>query len=172
MNDRRTGLVLALAFGGLCLILGIIVVPFAFAPNFLTDLFVSDQDALVPVNFEVTSEPVPTFTLQPQGVESLPTPMPGQVESLAGLEEISFEYLYDQVSPGVVSIQVLVEQGGVVGGSSGSGFVLNREGYIVTNNHVVDGATLVSVIFFDGYEAPRSPSRPFPRKGRVLPLDT
>lgn len=153
MNDRRAGLVLALAFGGLCLILAIIVVPFAFAPNFLTDLFVSDQDALVPVNLEVTSEPVPALMLQPQIVESLPTPMPGQVENLANLEEISFENLYDQVSSGVVSIQVLVEQSGVVGESSGSGFVLNREGYIVTNNHVVDSATLVSVIFYDGYEA-------------------
>jgi serine protease Do len=34
----------------------------------------------------------------------------------------------------------------------GSGFVINPEGYIVTNNHVVDGATEIKVKFADGRE--------------------
>ncbi|HTO11915.1 MAG TPA: Do family serine endopeptidase [Candidatus Binatia bacterium] len=34
----------------------------------------------------------------------------------------------------------------------GSGFVINPEGYIVTNNHVVDGATDIKVKFADGRE--------------------
>ncbi len=153
MNDRRTGLILVLAFGALCLIVAIIVVPFAIAPNLLTQIFSSDSEQLVPVSLEVQEEPIPTLTLQPQVVEAQPTPLPEQVESLAGLEEISFENLYDQVSPGVVSIQVIVEQSGIVGEAAGSGFVLDQEGHIITNNHVVSGATLVSVIFHDGYEA-------------------
>src|SRR5713101_551665 len=38
--------------------------------------------------------------------------------------------------------------------SMGSGFVINPNGYIVTNNHVVDGATQVQVKFSDGRELP------------------
>ncbi len=152
MNDRRTGLALALAFGALCLILAIIVVPLTLAPTLVSRWFDRDQDQIVPVSLELADEPVPTLTLQPQVVDAQPSPVPGQVETLAGLQEISFEELYDQVSPGVVSIQVIVEQNGVVGEAAGSGFILDPEGHIVTNNHVVDSATLVSVIFYDGFE--------------------
>lgn len=36
----------------------------------------------------------------------------------------------------------------------GSGFVYDMEGHIVTNNHVVEGAVEITVIFADGTEAP------------------
>ncbi|HYN92767.1 MAG TPA: trypsin-like peptidase domain-containing protein, partial [Pilimelia sp.] len=51
-----------------------------------------------------------------------------------------------QVLPGVVSVQVRTERG--VG--SGSGFVLDARGHIVTNEHVVDGGGTVSVLGSDG----------------------
>jgi len=38
--------------------------------------------------------------------------------------------------------------------SMGSGFVINQNGYIVTNNHVVDGASQVQVKLSDGRELP------------------
>ena len=38
--------------------------------------------------------------------------------------------------------------------SLGSGFVINSDGYIVTNNHVIDGATEVKARFGDGRELP------------------
>jgi putative serine protease PepD len=47
--------------------------------------------------------------------------------------------IYDRASPGVVSIQA--------GAASGSGFVLDRQGRIVTNAHVVAGARDVQVQF-------------------------
>jgi putative serine protease PepD len=51
--------------------------------------------------------------------------------------------------PGVVSVQV--RSGGGSGGSSGSGFVLDDRGHIVTNNHVVAaGGSQVSVVGADG----------------------
>jgi serine protease Do len=33
--------------------------------------------------------------------------------------------------------------------AAGSGFIINRDGYILTNNHVVEGATKIEVQFFD-----------------------
>jgi S1-C subfamily serine protease len=54
--------------------------------------------------------------------------------------------LYQQVNPGVVSIQTLTDQGGGLG----SGFVYDKEGHIITNYHVVDGATSLEVDFPSG----------------------
>ncbi len=54
--------------------------------------------------------------------------------------------LYERVSPGVASIEVRT----AAGGGTGSGFVLDRDGYILTNEHVVDGAQNVRVRFGTG----------------------
>jgi S1-C subfamily serine protease len=51
--------------------------------------------------------------------------------------------LYQKVSPGVVQIGVRTAQGG----GTGSGFVIDDQGRIVTNDHVVDGANQVRVRF-------------------------
>lgn len=57
-----------------------------------------------------------------------------------------FTTVYDEASPSVVAISVTGEQGG----GSGSGFVIDREGHIVTNAHVVDNSTEIIVNFLDG----------------------
>jgi 2-alkenal reductase len=57
--------------------------------------------------------------------------------------------LYQNVSPGIVSIQVLTAQGG----SLGTGFVFDDQGHIVTNFHVVDGEKKIEVDFISGYKA-------------------
>lgn len=62
--------------------------------------------------------------------------------------------LYENLSRGVVNIRVLVANGpGGTGVGAGSGFVLDDEGHIVTNHHVIDQATEVIVVFYDGTEA-------------------
>ena len=42
------------------------------------------------------------------------------------------------------------------GTATGSGFILTEDGYVITNHHVVEGATAVSVITHDGTEYPAS----------------
>ena len=42
----------------------------------------------------------------------------------------------------------------------GSGFVIDPSGYIVTNNHVVDGATKIQVTLDDGSSFPATVKRP------------
>lgn len=58
--------------------------------------------------------------------------------------------IFDNASPAVFQIDVTREGSGFFGrfsqGGQGSGFLIDDEGYIVTNNHVVEGASIVNVI--------------------------
>ena len=73
-------------------------------------------------------------------------PVPVTVDA-AGRQE-ALVSLYERVLPGIVSLQVV----GNSGGSLGSGFVYDDQGHILTNQHVVDGATQVEVDFTSGYK--------------------
>ncbi|MCA9911640.1 MAG: trypsin-like peptidase domain-containing protein, partial [Anaerolineae bacterium] len=72
--------------------------------------------------------------------------------------ETVFTQIYNQVSPSVVAISVAQDvaqqtpfgqQDGIQYGL-GSGFIINSAGYIVTNDHVVNGADSIEVAFVDG----------------------
>jgi putative serine protease PepD len=58
--------------------------------------------------------------------------------------------LYKNVSPGVVDITVTSSSAGGAAQAEGSGFVIDTSGDIVTNQHVVAGATSIKVRFKDG----------------------
>jgi S1-C subfamily serine protease len=62
-------------------------------------------------------------------------------------EGSSVREVYTRDGPGVVTIDVGSEKEGPRGGS---GFVIDENGYIVTNQHVVSGADTVSVRFSSG----------------------
>ena len=49
--------------------------------------------------------------------------------------------IYENVSPGVVEVAVGASIGGADAQAQGSGFVYDDAGHIVTNEHVVEGAT-------------------------------
>jgi len=62
-----------------------------------------------------------------------------------------------QVEPSVVQVNVRAIQrtpfGVQEGGGLGSGVIYRRDGYVITNNHVVEGADSVNVAFADGTTA-------------------
>ena len=62
---------------------------------------------------------------------------------------LSIPEVYDKASPAVVSILSTLQSGGYIQSqetmSSGSGIVIRSDGYIVTNNHVIDGAVSIKV---------------------------
>jgi S1-C subfamily serine protease len=66
--------------------------------------------------------------------------------------------IYENSNPGVVAIQVLTSSGNGLG----SGFVIDNEGHIVTNFHVIEGVSELEVDFPSGYKT----------RGEVIGTDT
>lgn len=66
--------------------------------------------------------------------------------------------IYEQSNPGVVAILVLTDSGNGLG----SGFVIDKDGHIITNYHVVEGVSEVEVDFPSGYKT----------RGEVIGTDT
>jgi S1-C subfamily serine protease len=112
-----------------------------------------------------TMRPAPA---QPAPAQQLvvPTPAPAVViatpEGGLDYETAVLVNIYEQVNPSVVNITRYAagtslqglrgsfQEGDLVPLGSGSGFVWDSEGHIVTNHHVVEGAAEVQVTFSDG----------------------
>jgi len=68
-------------------------------------------------------------------------------------KEVPIGDIYDHASRAVVEIAAVGGLGSQAG-AQGSGFVYDTEGHIVTNQHVVAGASRISVSFWNGAERP------------------
>jgi serine protease Do len=107
-----------------------------------------------------------TNSTQPAANASSPS-----TQSILDAMQTTLENIYNQVRPSVVSISVVTQQSSQsqvpspffgfpglpnqqqtpqYGQALGSGFVWDKQGHIVTNNHVVDGATQIEVSFSSG----------------------
>ncbi len=91
---------------------------------------------------------VPTYTPNPSGG----IPSTGGNAAPAGAPTNLID-LHNREAPGVVNIHVVVNSGGQSGFAAGSGFLVDGQKHIVTNNHVVEGATQVTVTWFNGIES-------------------
>lgn len=63
------------------------------------------------------------------------------------LEPLTLQELYEQCVPSVVGISGFMKG---IGYSWGTGIVMTSDGYILTNTHVLDGASSVQVTLYDG----------------------
>ncbi|MBK5108002.1 MAG: trypsin-like peptidase domain-containing protein [Anaerolineales bacterium] len=90
-------------------------------------------------------------TLEPEAVE-LPVVIPEEIP------EHSLVEIYQRANPGVVAILVLTENGNGLG----SGFVIDKDGHILTNFHVVEGVSELEVDFPSGFKT----------RGEVIGTDT
>ena len=95
---------------------------------------------------------VTTTVVAPARGSTLPT-------SLTTTQGMSINQIYRQAGPGVVDITVTANtnSGGFFGGTQqtqgeGAGVVYDKNGDILTDEHVVAGATSVNVTFEDGYK--------------------
>ena len=123
----------------------------------------------------ISNQTLPTPT--PQAEEEQPdedsevvnqpsTPSSGEIlfGSLAMLQS-AYEQIYEQTLPSVVTITTLrtisspeilipsfpeLPEPDFQQKSAGSGFVWDKEGHIITNNHVIEGAESIRVAFADG----------------------
>jgi S1-C subfamily serine protease len=77
---------------------------------------------------------------------------PALGDALAQDRSGPFAAIVKRVSPAVVTIISKAKQAGK--GSIGSGFVIDPEGHIVTNDHVIDNANKIEVLFPDGSRLP------------------
>lgn len=115
---------------------------------------------------EATRSPAPTFTPTPVAAETTALPVQGALPTgnpnlAAEIDAQGFDIaerrvidVYERVAPGVVSISTRVLRrtfffDAVPEEGAGTGFVIDREGHILTNFHVIDGAERIEVDFGD-----------------------
>ncbi len=89
-------------------------------------------------------EPTPSAEILPTPTKQLNLDLPSTTQ------EISITDAVEEVGPAVVTVI------GELRGSpvSGSGVVISSQGYILTNNHVVEGTSRIAVLRADGTELP------------------
>jgi S1-C subfamily serine protease len=118
----------------------------AFGPSITFENPFTSSPTLPATSIDATSV---ASTQQPdsanQGANNSATPVTVSSSSLDG----TLVDLYARLSPGVVSITILTDQGG----AQGSGFVYDKKGHIITNDHVVQGANSIEVDFASGFKA-------------------
>ncbi|NLG98189.1 MAG: PDZ domain-containing protein [Chloroflexi bacterium] len=107
---------------------------------------------------EPAAAPTPVVQSTPTQAVDLRAAAASNVQNMATAEitaalQSAYEQVYERVNPSVVNIQVASTSFRGFSAGEGSGFVWDQQGHIVTNNHVVDGASVVVVTFADGSTA-------------------
>ena len=143
-------LVIVIFLGGLVSVLGILNVRL-FAQ--LQDRPPEEEDALSFIStVEETQPPQPTENQatepqvnEPEDTDVLLCPSPDSVPNVQQEGGLSLQEIYTRNIDSVVSISCNYPGGS----STGTGVILSHNGYIVTNSHVVDNASVITVLLTD-----------------------
>jgi S1-C subfamily serine protease len=115
-------------------------------------------NATSPSSVEVASKGTPTPTSSTATAPS-PTAASSPTVSDSKQQLLSVADIVAKVNPAVVTVinqqqfqgfDNQSQSNGLQTVGTGTGFIINTDGYIVTNNHVVDGASSLQVIYQDG----------------------
>ena len=90
------------------------------------------------------------FVVIPFPVLAQDNTIPSSIQSDLSENNLSLTEIFERSEFGVVSVNVLKSSELVTPTGFGSGFVFDKEGHIITNNHVVENAKKISVKFVDG----------------------
>ncbi|MGW8319583.1 MAG: trypsin-like peptidase domain-containing protein [Candidatus Promineifilaceae bacterium] len=134
-------------------------------PTKVAEPAANQEAAAIPTTVVVTdqSPAAPTNTVAGAELSKMTAAQNGTLESI-----------YKNVGPSVVHIEVIQNAAGLTGGlpsipgfpglpgpgetpqarGEGSGFVWSADGYIVTNNHVIENAEKITVVFADDTRVP------------------
>ena len=143
-------LVIVIFLGGLVSVLGILNVRL-FAQ--LQDRPPEEEDALSFIStVEETQPPQPTENQatepqinEPEDTDVLLCPSPDSVPNVQQEGGLSLQEIYTRNIDSVVSISCNYPGGS----STGTGVILSHNGYIVTNSHVVENASVITVLLTD-----------------------
>ena len=143
-------LVIVIFLGGLVSVLGILNVRL-FAQ--LQDRPPEEEDALSFIStVEETQPPQPTENQatepqvnEPEDTDVLLRPSPDSVPNVQQEGGLSLQEIYTRNIDSVVSISCNYPGGS----STGTGVILSHNGYIVTNSHVVENASVITVLLTD-----------------------
>ena len=92
-------------------------------------------------NTQAASNPTPT------GEASIElNPSPDSVDNIPQEGGLGLQDIYAKNIPSVVSVSCTLRNGS----SSGTGVILSRDGYLVTNAHVIEDAHAISILLTDG----------------------
>ena len=116
-----------------------------------TAVFLAVQDSLA-------ASPTPAAGPTALPPTAIPTAAVNETPTDMGVEVRAVETntavieVVEGISPAVVTVLNLSGRGQEQG--SGSGVIFSEDGYLLTNNHVIEGANALEVVFVDGDSAP------------------
>lgn len=154
-KKNRSGLI-ALLLIGVIFLAGIISALSLLNIRLFGQLENSSEDSSTPLSFSQHEEtqPSPTEATTPASIEpdiSLNlSQSPPSVENIPQMGGLSLQAIYEKAIPSVVSISCTLNSGV----TSGTGVVISSDGYLLTNCHVVEGATSIIATFTDGQTLP------------------
>ncbi len=102
---------------------------------------------IIPISFGLKSNPVTgdqDARREHEALDAYSEIVTGVVESVAA----AMVGIQRKAKPGAPEANPRMQ------GGAGSGFVITPDGYILTNNHVIEGASAIEVLFADGSAAP------------------